>query len=274
MSELSTRVEALINKAINEDKLILPTLPEIALKVRDIAENENATISQLGNVIQSDAALTTRIIKIANSPILRAPKEIENLNMALSRLGMKYTSNLAIGLAMEQMFQATSDFVDNRLRKTWAQSTEIAGMCNVLAKQFTNLQPDKATLAGLVHQIGVLPVLAFAEEHTALLRDSMTLETIIKEIHPSLGVRILTEWDFPTELRTIPLNYVDHTRIIDNADYADIVTVASIQSRGMKEETDYSHVTAFERLGLDSGVESTEAFDLSQEMENAGSLLQ
>lgn len=278
MDALTAKVEQEIIKAIDQDRLVLPTLPEIALKVREVADDPEASIAQLSGVISNDAALTARIIKVANSPIFRAPREIEDLNMALSRLGMQYTCNLATGLAMEQMFQATSDLVDKRLREVWSRSSEIAGICHVLCKHFTKLRPDQAALAGLVHQIGILPILSFAEEHTALLRDSMTLDKIIAAIHPNLGIRILKAWEFPSELREIPKNHLDFTRQAPAADYADLVTVAMLQSYADSDKSlakvDYSQVTAFERLGLDPSIESAEAEDLSEDMEAAMGMLQ
>ncbi|ABD81516.1 HDOD domain-containing protein [Saccharophagus degradans] len=278
MDALTAKVEQEIIKAIDQDRLVLPTLPEIALKVREVADDPDASIQTLTAVISNDAALTARIIKVANSPIFRAPREIEDLNMALSRLGMQYTCNLATGLAMEQMFQATSDLVDKRLREVWSRSSEIAGICHVLCKHFTKLRPDQAALAGLVHQIGILPILSFAEEHTALLRDSMTLDKIIADIHPNLGIKILEAWEFPTELRVIPRDHLDFSRQVPQADYADLVTVAMLQSYAGSDKNlakvDYTTVTAFERLGLDPNIESAEAEDLSADMEAAMAMLQ
>ncbi len=174
MSNLAIAVLQEVQEAIDSDQLVLPTMPEMALKVREVAEDEDAIIKDLADVISNDAGLTARIIKVANSPIFRAPREIEDLNMALSRLGMKYTSNLAIGLAMEQMFQATSDFIDSRMREIWKKSSEIAGMSYVLCKHFTKLSPDQAALAGLIHKIGALPILTFAEEKPSLLQNGIT----------------------------------------------------------------------------------------------------
>jgi len=279
MTALAEKVSQDINSAIDADLLVLPTLPEIALKVREVADDEDASIRQLVNVISHDAALTARIIKVANSPLFRAPREIEDLNMALARLGMQYTCNLATGLAMEQMFQATSDFIDKRLRSVWARSSEIAGMCHVLCKHRTKLRPDQAALAGLVHQIGVLPILSYAEDYPSVMRDSMTLDAVIEEVHPMLGVKILTSWEFPTELRNVPMNHLKFYRDLPKADYADLVTVAMLQNQASDaynrfSDLDYGAVKSFERLGLDASIESAEAEDLSEEMEAALAMLQ
>ncbi|WP_188151758.1 HDOD domain-containing protein [Teredinibacter waterburyi] len=278
MNPLAQKIAQDINTAIDTDKLVLPTLPEIALRVREVADDPDASIKQLGTAISSDASLTARIIKVANSPLFRAPREIEDLNMALSRLGMQYTSNLAIGLAMEQMFQATSDLVDKRLREVWARSSEVAGMCHVLCKHRTKLRPDQAALAGLVHQIGVLPILAYAEENNALLRDSLSLDSVIDEVSPQLGIKILTAWEFPTELRNVPIDCLKFDRKIAHPDYADLVTVAMLQnyagSNSRFASLDLNSVTAFARLEIEPNIESTEAEDLSDEMEAALALLQ
>lgn len=277
MSALAEKVTLEINKAIDSDKLVLPTLPEIALRVREVADDSNASIKQLVDVISNDAALTARIIKVANSPLFRAAREIEDLTMALSRLGMQYTCNLATGLAMEQMFQATSDLIDKRLREVWSRSSEIAGICHVLCKHRTKLRPDQAALAGLVHQIGVLPILSYAEDNPSILRDSFTLDAVIAEAHPKLGVKILTTWEFPRELRHIPEDYLKFDKDKPQADYADLVTVATLQSHAgtpsSMSSVDYHQVKAFDRLGLDPDVESAEAEDLSAEMEAAMALL-
>jgi len=66
---------------------------------------------------------------------------------------------------MQQMFQATSDIIDEKMREAWNSSTEVAGMSHVLAQHCTSLKPDQAALAGMFHKIGVLPVLTYAEDN-------------------------------------------------------------------------------------------------------------
>lgn len=277
MNAIADKVRQEIMNAIAKDQLVLPTLPEVALKVREVADNPDADIDQLTSVIGNDAALSARIIRVANSPLLRASRAIEDLRTALMRLGIQYTCNIATGLAMEQMFQATSDLVDMRMREVWSRSSEIAGISHVLCKHYTRLRPDQATLAGLIHKIGVLPILTYAEEHPALLKDSITLDTVIDQLQGQLGDLILKTWNFPDELAHIPSQHMDFTRDIPKADYADIVTVAMLQSyagsNSHMAQVDLSSVKAFARLGLDPDIQVTESEDLSSEMEAAMALL-
>ena len=278
MSKLAEKVLQELIHAIENDELVLPTLPEVALKVREAAEDPDVGIPQISKVIGNDAALTARIIKVVNSPLLRSNKEITDLQMAVSRLGINYTCNLATGLAMEQMFQATSDVVDRKMREVWNKSTEIAGICHVLCRHYTRLMPDQATLAGLVHQIGVLPILTYAEEHNELLADSISLNHVIEQIHPIIGDKILRTWEFPEPIAIVPSQYLDFTRDSAKVDYVDIVQVATLQSYLGSEhpytQLDWSKVPAFAKLGLDPQVDMQADEDLSAAMEAAMGMLQ
>jgi HD-like signal output (HDOD) protein len=278
MSSLAEKVANAINQAIETDKLVLPTMPETALQVREVAEDRDATMRDLGDVIGNDAALAARIIKIANTPFYRGNHKIEDLNMALNRLGMALVSTLATGLAMEQMFQATSDMVDKRLREVWRRSTEVAGICTVLCRHCTKLRPDQATLAGLVHQIGVLPILSYAEEYPVLLRDGISLDQVIEQVHPRIGAKILAAWGFPSKIQNVPVEHLSFDRQVPAADYADLVTVAMLQSYSsssrMYKDLDLHQVTAFKRLGLEPDIQAAEAENLSKEMEAAIASLQ
>ncbi|HAU17902.1 MAG TPA: histidine kinase, partial [Marinobacter adhaerens] len=250
MSNIVETIKADLNAAIENDKLVLPTLPEVALQVRDIAQSEDSSIADLVKVISNDTALSARIIRVTNSPLFRGSRAIENLNMAVSRLGMAYTSNLAMGLAMEQMFQATSDMIDKRMRATWQTSTEVAGVCHVLAQHYTKLKPDQATLAGLVHLIGVLPILRYVEDQDIQI-SSIMLDNVVDELHPKIGATILKKWDFPKELQNVPLEYANFNREVPTADYADLVMVANLQLVAGSEhpwnEMDWTKISAFDR---------------------------
>ena len=278
MSEAIIQIRDEIIRAIDNDQLVLPTLPEVALQVREAAADEDIDIQKLSKVITNDAALTARIIKVANSPLLRANRAIEDLKMAVSRLGIDYTANLATGLAMEQMFQATSDIIDEKMRDVWTRSTEVAGISHVLTRHYTKLKPDQATLAGLVHKIGVLPILTYAEDNRKLLKDVPMLDELIDVAHPAIGRRILEAWEFPELLRLVPEEHIHFDREVASVDYADVVMVANLQSYIGTDhpltQMDWSTISAFDRLGLSHEVNTHEVEDLSEDMEAAMALLQ
>jgi len=276
MSEIGQKIKADILKAIENDTIVLPTLPEIALDVKRITEDENSGLFDLVEVINKDTALSARLLKVSNSPLFRGANEITNLNMAVNRLGMQYTSNLATGLVMEQMFQATSEMVDKRMRATWQKSTEIAGMCNVLARSQKHLGAGQATLAGLIHAIGSLPVLKYVEDNEIPI-NSVMLDNVVDELQPVIGEQILKKWDFPSELRNVPKECINFTREVPKADYSDLVMVALLQSYAGTDHDyaslDWNHISAFKRLGIDPNADPNADEDLNAQMEAAMALL-
>lgn len=278
MSTLAEKVQQELIKAIDNDELLLPTLPEAALSVRRAAQDPDISIGPLAREIGSDAALTARLIKVANSPLLRAHKDITDLNTAISRLGINYTCTLATGLAMEQMFQATSAVVDRKMREVWRKSSEIAGMCYMLSRHYTRLVPDEATLAGLVHRIGALPVLTFAEDHPELLDDAQALDGVIEQTHALLGDRILRRWEFPEPIASVPGQYLNFTRDSARVDHVDVVQVATllsyIDSEHPLTQLDWNTIPAFAKLGLDPNVDTHRDAELGDSMEAARSMLQ
>lgn len=277
MSPLAEEVLSNITRAIENDQLVLPTLPEVALRAREAAEDPDVCAASLSKVVGNDAALSARIIKVANSPLLRASRKIENLLMAINRLGLTFTANLITGLAMEQMFQATNDSVDKKMREIWQHSTEVAGIAHVICRQYTRLKPDEATLAGLVHGIGVLPILTYVEENSDILESDDQLDDVIRECHTKLGAMILNHWDFPEEMQLVPELYLDFSRSHEGGpDYVDVVQVANLQAYLGKDhpynELDWSTIPSFDKLGFN--VDDSEDEDLNAQMQAAMSLLQ
>nr|WP_315492692.1 HDOD domain-containing protein [uncultured Pseudomonas sp.] len=255
MNKLAEKVQQALVMAIDNDDLVLPTLPEVALKIRQAAEDPEVSISHLSKVISRDTALTARLIKVVNSPLLRATQEVTDLHTAITRLGTNYSSNLSIGLVMEQIFHARSEVVEQKMRDVWRRSLEVAGVCYALCRNHSQLKPDQAALGGLVHQIGVLPILTYAEDHYELLSDPVSLNHVIDSIHPLLGDKLLRGWDFPEMLVNVPAHYQDLERDSASLDYVDLVQVAVLYCH---KNTDHplanaalSSLPAFRKLRID-----------------------
>ena len=238
--DIDPAIEAIrteILAAIAEDDLLLPSMAEVALRVKEAAEDENATAPSPSRVISQDAALTARIMRVANSPRVRGVQQVADLGLAISRMGIPYTASLPMGIAMEQLFQATSDIVDKRMREVWSHSTEVASLSHVLSRHFTSLRADQGALGGLVHEIGKLPILCWADEHEW---GPAMIDEVMDSLHPEIGERILLEWDFPPELVSVPSQYTQFERDKDSVDYTDVVMVANLHSYA---STDHPYAT-------------------------------
>ena len=253
--------EKILNELIDElehDKLVLPSLPEVALKVRDTVEDENAGTKDIAKVIATDAALSARLIQVANSPLLRGAKHIDSVDMAVTRMGRTIVKNCVNSLIVQQMFQPTTEVTDKLFREFWEHSTEVAAISQALAG-FARQKPDQAMLAGLVHDIGALPIIKRAEDVPELLDNEAMLREIILEIHTRIGTALLTKWDFPAEIIAVAREHEDLKRDKSGApDLVDVVIAANLQSYFGKNhphaKVSWSTVPAFAHLGLDTEV--------------------
>ena len=243
---------------LEKERLVLPTLPEVALRVRDTLEDESKGLPEVAQVITSDTAVSARLIQIANSPLLRASRQIDTVELAVNRMGGDMVRNLVMSIVMEQMFQATSDVTDKRLRDLWEHSTTVAAISHALANKFTKLKPDQALLAGLVHDIGSLPIIARAEDVPDLLRNTDMLDRIIKQTHNEVGRAILAKWNFPQEIIDVAEHHDTMNYNSSEADYVDVVIVANLQSylgsSHLLNEVDWNTVPSFKKLGMDTDV--------------------
>jgi HD-like signal output (HDOD) protein len=242
-------------EAIERNRLPLPTQPHVAMAIQEINQNPYVTIEELESIIGKDPALTARIIRMANSPLVRGRVSINSLENAISRLGVRFVSNMAIGLAMEQLFLAKNKTIEEKLNAAWKFSGQIAATSYVIANHTKKLPPDEAMLAGLLHEIGMLPILTYAETQPELLKNLSVLEELIQNHYAKLGEGILNSWQFPPSIASVPQNANQYYRKINNPDLADVVLVARILVLAGTSHPlamiDRKEIPAFARLGLD-----------------------
>ncbi len=262
---MNISAESIIEDLENE-RLPLPTLPEVALRVRETADDENASITDVAKIIETDAALSARIVQVGNSALYRGVNPAETVQAAAMRMGLDTVRTLATSLVMKQLFQATHPVVDLYLRKAWKQSTDVAALSAVIARGVTGLEADSALLAGLTHCIGLSPILVKAESDSALLNDSQKLDALLYELYPIVGSQILKNWGFSDMLIKVPAEHLLLVRKGNNGqpDYVDVVQVALVQTLDDPAHplarADRGQIGAFERLGM---TENVEEIDLS-----------
>ncbi len=267
-----------IQAAIAADKLELPTLPEIAMQVRKVAGDDTADCNSLMHVIAEDPAVSAHMLRVVNSPLMRrTDRPVTDLRLALMQMGFDTSANLAVGIAIVHMFMADNKAIGERMRTACKQSTEVAGLCQVICKFSTSLQPEVAMLAGLIHNIGVLPVLKFAQDKPALVQQPIFLDMATHALAPELGDQILKHWNFDEDLLHVPSQHLQFNREVPEADYVDVVTYSVLQAA---QGTDSPHaqvdpdvVTANQRLNLGAANDELHSEEMQEKIQAASSAL-
>ncbi len=239
---------------IKLNRVKLPILPEVAIRVRDAVNAEDSSAGKVAKIVGSDAALASRLLQVANSPLFRGAAKIESVQNAIARLGVPQVRSLVTSLIMKQLYQTKSSILKKRMQQLWEHSTEVAAICHVLARKFTKLKADEAMLGGLIHDIGILPILVKAEEFPELASNEGALDEVINKLHAPIGRMILEAWKFPAELAAVAAQHEDLQYNSEKADYVDVVIVANLHSyigsHHLHAGVNWSNIPAFAKLNL------------------------
>ena len=262
-----------LEQAILSDNLVLPSLPDVALKIRDAVESENSSAEQIADAISQDSSLSVRLLKVVNSPLYRTRNPINDLQMAVARLGVRMVRDLIMSLAMKQMFQATSEGLDEKFRDAWNTSVNVASICQMMATAVAGVKKEEALLAGLIHNIGALPILQFAENNTELFNDPEALNSLIWDIQGKVGALILQNWNFSSNLIEVvsECHNFEYTGS-DDSPLLYLVQVTLLQGGFVpdnKMPEDWSQVPAFSKLGMETEVDAINITENQQMIEDS-----
>lgn len=242
---------------IARGRLDLPTLPEVALKVRKTVDDPMASADKLAKLVGTDAALSARLLQVANSVFFRGLNSVENVRTAVVRLGGVCVRNVVISLVMNQLYQAREMApIKKELHGIWVHGAKVAAISSVLAKRYTRLNAEEAMLAGLIHDIGTLPILKRALDFPDILADREALQRVIRQMHCEIGKLILEEWHFPKELIMVAAEHENLQREGGaEPDYTDVVLIANLhsymgQTGNRFADIDWNGIPALRKLGL------------------------
>lgn len=218
-------------KFMQSDKLTLPTIPDVSFKIRRAINDKDANNSKIAKVVQIDPSITARLIKISNSPLYRGRRKIESCPEALTRLGLKASQDIITAFAMKSVFTAKSHIIRRKMQELWTHSSYVAAISAVFAHKTPGFDPDRAMLAGLTHDIGIVPILAYADKNPDILDSPRDLAETIKELKNEIGIQIIRNWDFPADFEDVITNSENWYRDSGKqADYTDIVMISQLHS--------------------------------------------
>ncbi|GAC30054.1 HDOD domain-containing protein [Brumicola pallidula] len=272
MSTQNALLTILVEK-INNDTLVLPTLPAIALKVRRSADDPNINLNGMADVVGLDPSLSARMIKISNSAYLGRTVKVTSTTQAVTRIGLNQVKNIATALAMEQLFVSKNETVKKYMTKMWNDTVDI--VANAMAAMLTyqaatgkkNLSLDTMTLSALVANIGALPVLTEAERHDSVFANPTFLDVAIQKLSGRIGGSIMREWQF----NEVFIQCAEHWRNLEftepTIDYIDFVRIGAALSN--QADNGDEILTLAQQKGIFADVEIYQSPEFAEIRDNA-----
>lgn len=216
--------------AFKKDQLQVPSLPDVAIRLRQ-ALQKDVNVAEATKIINLDPVIASKLIQVVNSPLHRAVNPISNSHDAITRLGFKTTQNLVTSISLHNLFRSRSKRLNDRIQHLWRQSIQIASLSYTLASFTRKINADEALLAGLIHNIGALPIITYAETVNSELFSDQELDKTIATLQSLVGEYILKKWHFPESLLKIPQQtgnwYLDEAADLQ---LSDIVLLARFHS--------------------------------------------
>lgn len=276
MTEQEEIIFHAIEEAIATNRIILPSLPEVALRVRELSARDDCSYVELEREIAKDAAISARLLKVANSSALyTGGNPLTSLRQAITRLGLGLVRSLVTQLSILQTMQEGMD--KEQLRGFVASGLRISAICHTLATRQSHLDAEQAALAGLLHDIGKLTLRQFLAQHDEYQLDAQQTRQVELQLHPAVGGILLRHWKLPPELIRAAEEHEDMERNpAEKADYADLVITANLLHYGT-ESGRYAHLAGKRIPAMEkcTGSANDETWDtaLEQRMEMSLSLI-
>jgi putative nucleotidyltransferase with HDIG domain len=235
----------------------LPSFPDVAVRVRKVLADEHVSNDQIARVVSSEAGLAARVFTLANSVALnRSGRSIADLKTAVNRIGHNHVRTAAVSFAISQLRRAASlRPIAAELEQLWQEATMVAALSFTIASR-SGVNADESMLAGLLHNVGKIYILARANRHDSLFKDPAALAQVMRDWHANVGKAIVENWGFPEHICEAVAEHENIDRVVGYPDVCDVLTVAVMMAGFMGHEADLElnmqGVKAFWRLGLDN----------------------
>ncbi|MGB6307715.1 MAG: HDOD domain-containing protein [Steroidobacteraceae bacterium] len=189
----------------------LVTLPEVALRIAGMVDDPKSTSADIGREISNDAALTARLLRIANSPAFGQHGKISSIARAITVLGVRQVRDLTVGLTAVRTFDGIANELVT-MESFWRHSVLCAVAAGQIAAQRGGGRNDTPFVAGLLHDVGQLVLFNKVPElaRQALLMsvdaiDDLGLYHCERKVmgfdHAAVGVALARNWGLPRSLQ-------------------------------------------------------------------------
>ncbi|MEM7406981.1 MAG: HDOD domain-containing protein [Pseudomonadota bacterium] len=181
------------------DRLVLPTLPAASARIRAIVESSRASVPEIVGAVALEPALSAQLMRLANSAFYGG-QPVRDLHAAVVRLGTRAIQHIVMLLLLARVFdESVGSDMRARLEETWARSLRVAFLAEAISEELEVGASSEALLAGLVADVGALPILAWAVDVPHVRGSEQLLSALLRRLKPELGRAILARWEYPAE---------------------------------------------------------------------------
>jgi putative nucleotidyltransferase with HDIG domain len=180
----------------------LNTLPVISHKIIGIARDPDASASKMASIIDSDPAITSKVLKVVNSAFYGFHRKIESVEHAIVILGNNEVINLSISLALNKFIMNISSA---KVKKLWIHCLLTGHISHWLGGFLGCRAADLTYTIGLLHDIGKIALIQ-QEGYSGEIDKYSEIDALAEEesryglSHAELGAYIADRWQLPEDI--------------------------------------------------------------------------
>ncbi|MEE9393023.1 MAG: HDOD domain-containing protein [Planctomycetota bacterium] len=183
--------------ASDKGMLEIPPMPKVAMSLVKLMRSPDTDLDDIADTIKIDPTMTATVLRYANSSLFGARHTIDNIYHATSYLGTKRLKSVVLEAALKKLSGNLAAVEYSRME--WVYSIHAATISRKLALIF-GLDPETCYLAGLLHDIGRLPILINIENRGKLSKKPQvddSVDIVIEVLHRGVGKQVADSWDLP-----------------------------------------------------------------------------
>ncbi len=212
----------------------ISTLPQAAMRVIEVVSDPEAGASELKAVVESDPALSARLLRVINSASSGMRTKVTNLQQAISFLGFNQVRNLALTASVGEIFKSEASIGSYTRAGLWRHMVSVGIAARLIASRCALAEFEDAFLAGLLHDLGIVIIDQVAHDHFVAVMESLdpdeTLEAVERRLigfdHAELGAELAAAWQFPELIQQTMRWHHDSARVAGPV--ADLVACVEI----------------------------------------------
>ena len=248
------------------DVATLVSLPEVVVRINALVDDPQSSAADIGRVVSQDAALTARLLTIANSAMFGMQRKVDTIGRAIAVLGTRQVRDLTLGLSAVRAFSGIPNELVS-MGSFWHHSVLCAVAARALAGECARGRPDSSFVAGLLHDVGQLVLFNKRpdESRQALLMtvdapNEPDLHLCEREIlgydHAAVGGALARRWRLPPglvesiEFHHDPAQAQSHPLDVAIVHIANAAAVLADVESGEFEDAPAIDPVAFEITGL------------------------
>ena len=206
---IDTDLYSELTKALDEPNIELPQLPDVAQRVLRLLEKQDVNFAEAARVAERDPVLTAEILRVVNSASFRAIRQVQRLNQAFPRLGVRRLRAILVSATMKSIMIAPGGGSKTVGTQLWRGASAAAVVAAETAPR-VGIPEDEAYLSGLLHDIGMMVLLRVLHDYQTKTGKKITrpiYAALAERWHEHLGLRLADSWHLPDPLPELIANH-------------------------------------------------------------------